>query len=87
MRIALDVIGKAVRNEYDVAIVFSQDQDLSEVADEIRIIARQQNRWIRMACPYPISPTVSNRRGINGTQWIKIDRTLYDACLDPKDYR
>jgi uncharacterized LabA/DUF88 family protein len=87
VRIALDVIGRAVRNEYDVAIVFSQDQDLSEVADEIRIIARQQNRWIRMACAYPVSPTVSNKRGINGTQWIKIDRAAYDACLDPKDYR
>jgi uncharacterized LabA/DUF88 family protein len=29
VRIALDVIGMAMRNEYDVAVVFSQDQDLS----------------------------------------------------------
>jgi len=76
-----------VRNEYDVAIIFSQDQDLSEVADEIRIIARQQGRWIRIACAYPVSPTISNRRGINGTHWIQMDRQFYDACLDPKDYR
>ena len=87
VRIALDVIGMAVRNEYDVALVFSQDQDLSEVADEIRVIAHQQNRWIRMACAYPISPTTSNRRGINNTQWFQIDRKMYDTCLDPKDYR
>jgi uncharacterized LabA/DUF88 family protein len=87
VRIALDVIGKAVRNEFDIAIVFSQDQDLSEVADEIRVIARQQDRWIRIACAYPVSPTITNRRGINGAQWIKIDRSLYDACIDPKDYR
>lgn len=87
VRIALDVIGKAVRNEFDVAIVFSQDQDLSEVADEIRVIARQQNRWIRIACAFPVSPTISNRRGINGTQWIKIERPLYEACIDSKDYR
>jgi len=87
VRIALDVIGKAVRNEYDVAIVFSQDQDLSEVADEIRTIARQQNRWIRIACAYPTSPTIVNKRGINGTQWIKIDRQTYESCIDPKDYR
>lgn len=87
VRIALDVIGKAVRNEYDVALVFSQDQDLSEVADEIRVISRQQNRWIKMACAYPISPTVTNRRGINGTDWIKIPRATYETCIDPKDYR
>ncbi|MGB6198379.1 MAG: NYN domain-containing protein [Candidatus Acidiferrales bacterium] len=87
VRIALDVIGTAVRDQYDVAVVFSQDQDLSEVADEIRVIARQQGRWIRMACAYPVSPTTRNRRGINDTQWIPIDRTMYDSCLDPKDYR
>jgi len=87
VRIALDVIGMAMRNEYDVAIVFSQDQDLSEVADEIRVIARQQGRWIRIACAYPNSPVSRNGRGINGTQWIKIDRATYDACIDPKEYR
>ena len=36
--IALDVIRMAHRREYDVALVFSQDQDLSEAADEIRRI-------------------------------------------------
>ncbi len=87
VRIALDIMGLAVRNKYDVAVVFSQDQDLSEVADEIPIIARQQARWIRIACAYPMSPTRNNRRGINGSQWIQIDRKTYDACIDPKDYR
>jgi uncharacterized LabA/DUF88 family protein len=87
VRIALDVMGMAMRNEYDVAVVFSQDQDLSEVADEIPVIARQQGRWIRIACAFPISPTARNRRGINHTQWIQIDRKTYDACIDPKDYR
>ena len=87
VRLALDVIGKAVQAEYDVAFLFSQDQDLSEVADEIRPIARQQDRWVKIACAYPFSPAASNRRGINGTDWIKIDRTTYDLCLDPKDYR
>lgn len=25
--------------------------------------------------------------GINGTEWIAINRPTYDACLDPNDYR
>jgi uncharacterized LabA/DUF88 family protein len=87
VRIALDVIGGAMRDSFDVAVVFSQDQDLSEVADEIRVIAQQRTRWIRIACAYPISPTTKNRRGINNTQWIQLDRNTYDACLDPTDYR
>jgi uncharacterized LabA/DUF88 family protein len=87
VRIALDVIRLVVRDEYDVAIVFSQDQDLSEVADEIRIIPKLRARWIRIACAYPVSPTSLNKRGINHSEWIKIERTMYDACLDLTDYR
>lgn len=87
VRIALDVIGLANRNEYDAAIIFSQDQDLSEVADEVRLISRQQNRWIKVACAYPLSPTTQNRRGINGTDWVHIDRAMYDGCRDGRDYR
>ena len=87
VRIALDVITLAHRLEYDVALVFSQDQDLSEVAEEIRAVARQQRRWIKIASAFPHSPTAQNRRGINRTDWIRIDRELYRQCLDRRDYR
>jgi uncharacterized LabA/DUF88 family protein len=87
VRLALDIVSLAYQKAYDVVLVFSQDQDLSEVADEIRPIAKQQIRWIRIACAFPSSPASANRRGINGTDWIKIDRATYDACLDPRDYR
>jgi hypothetical protein len=87
IRIALDVVRMARENTYDVAIIFSQDQDLSEVADEVKSISRQQGRWIRVACAFPVSPTYSNARGINNTDWVRFDRPTYDACLDPNDYR
>jgi len=41
----------------------------------------------KRAAVFAISPTSENRRGINATEWIKIDRATYDACLDPNDYR
>ncbi len=87
VRIALDIVRGAHRGDYDVALVFSQDQDLSEVANEIRTIAREQQRWIKIASAFPSSPTVTNDRGINKTDWIPIDRATYDACIDPRDYR
>jgi uncharacterized LabA/DUF88 family protein len=87
VRLALDIVSLAYKAAYDVALVMSQDQDLSEVADEIREIARQQNRWLKMASAFPSSPASPNRRGINGTDWIKIDRATYDGCLDARDYR
>jgi hypothetical protein len=87
VRLALDILLLGFRSEYDVAVVFSQDQDLSGVADEIRILAKSQDRWIKIVSAFPTSPTSKNRRGINGTDWIRIDRTLYDSCIDPRDYR
>jgi hypothetical protein len=37
----------------DIAILFSQDQDLSEAANEIRTISVEQQRWIKIACAFP----------------------------------
>ncbi len=87
VRIAIDVIRLAHSREYDVAVIFSQDQDLSEVADEVRVIAKEQNRWIKVASAFPVSPVVTRARGINKTDWIRIDRTTYDTCIDSRDYR
>ncbi len=87
VRIALDVIRLAHRSEYDVALIFSQDQDLSEVVEEIRAISREQRRWIKVASAFPSSPASINRRGIESTDWIRIERGTYDACFDQRDYR
>jgi uncharacterized LabA/DUF88 family protein len=87
VRLALDALDAAHRNRFDVAIIFSQDQDLSELASLIRLVAGFQNRWIKIASAFPDSPASSNRRGINHTDWCPIDRVTYDACIDPRDYR
>jgi uncharacterized LabA/DUF88 family protein len=86
IRIALDIVHAVRSNECDVVIIFSQDQDMTEVADEIRMIAGQQNRWVKIVT-FPTSPTCHNRRGINKTDWIRVDRRMYDSCTDASDYR
>ncbi len=40
-----------------------------------------------IALAHPHSPATRNRRGINKTDWIRVDRALYDQCLDRRDYR
>ena len=87
VRLALDIVRFALENRYDVAVIFSQDQDLSEAIDDVKKIAQRDQRWIRLVCAYPVSPTYENKRGINGTDWIKLDRATFDACLDTNDYR
>jgi len=87
VRLALDVVRLAHRAEYDVGLILSQDQDLSEAADEIRVIAREQQRWIKLACAFPSSVSSRDRRGIDKTDWIRIDRATYESCLDLHDHR
>jgi uncharacterized LabA/DUF88 family protein len=87
VRIALDVMRLAHRREYEVALLFSQDQDFAEVAREICVVAADQRRWIKIASAFPEGAGARKGRGIDLTDWIPIARTTYDACLDPRDFR
>jgi len=49
VRLALDVIHSVYRQECDVVVLFSRDQDLSEVAGDVRLIAKEQGRWMKIA--------------------------------------
>ena len=87
VRLALDAVRLAHEAAYDVALIFSQDQDFSEVAVEIRRIAAAYDRWIKVACAFPVSSVYLNKRGIDKTDWITIDHALYDQAIDPVNYR
>ncbi len=87
VRIAIDVVSMSRRGEFDVGLIFSQDQDLSEVADEVRSIAQEKQRWIKLVSAFPVSPTRKNKRGINKTDWLPIDQAFYEKCIDYRDYR
>jgi uncharacterized LabA/DUF88 family protein len=87
VRLALDIVSLARKRQFDVAIVFSQDQDLQEVVQEIAEISEEQSRWILLACAFPVSPDASSKRGIDKTHWVKMEQDFYDQCLDPRDYR
>ena len=84
IKIALDLIRMARLGEYDVAVLFSQDGDFAEVAEELRDVAREKNRWIKIASAYPCNPSM--KRGIEKTDWIPFSKTEYDSCIDPGNY-
>jgi len=87
VKLAIDAVRLAHESAYDVALIFSQDQDFVEVATEIRRIAAVQNRSVNVASAYPVSSAYANNRGIDRTDWIPIDRTLYDQAIDTVNYR
>jgi GNAT superfamily N-acetyltransferase/uncharacterized LabA/DUF88 family protein len=86
VKMALDVVRMAREGACDVLLLFSQDQDLAEAAAEVRRISVERDRWLKVASAYPAGPDYFNRRGVNGTDWIRIDRELYDTCIDPANY-
>ena len=87
LRLALDVVRMARTNQFNAALIFSQDQDLAEIVAEVREIAKEANRSIKIACAFPVSPTPTSKRGIDRTEWIRLEEDLYNANLDSRDYR
>lgn len=85
IRIALDLVRAARLNRCDVVILFSRDTDFAEVAKEIRAIAYEKQRWIKIASVMPDHPSM--KRGIDGTDWIRLSLSDYSLCIDHNDYR
>lgn len=87
VRIAIENLRLCFKRSFDVALLSNQDQDFFELVDEICAISKEKERWIKVACAYPVSSSYRNRWGIKGSVWIKIDKELFDKCLDNTDYR
>ena len=87
-RITIDTIRLALKKKYDVALIFSQDQDLSEAVEEIKEIGKEQGRWIKVASAFPKNPNIKHfKQGIEKTEWVPFEKKLYDTCIDKRDYR
>jgi uncharacterized LabA/DUF88 family protein len=86
IRIALDLVKTVRKGECDIVVLFSQDSDFTEVAKEVREIAKERGRWVKIASAFPYDAS-KNRIGIEATDWIHISKSDYDSCIDPTDYR
>ena len=84
IRLALDAARLAWQQEYDVAIIFSQDQDFAQLVKEVQAIAQKQGRWIKLVCAFPDGTSVPI---IRGCEAFPMDEAFYNKCLDPRDYR
>ena len=78
MRIALDAINAVHSQSIDVVLLFSQDQDFVELAEEVRRLNRQLDRKVVIASAFPNSTKV---RGIDKTDWKSFSKADYLAAL------
>ncbi|MFW6027367.1 MAG: NYN domain-containing protein [bacterium] len=83
VRLALDMTQQFRRGHYDVALIFSQDQDFQEVVDELRELGRLEGRRITTACAFPGRADPKFNRGIdNIDQTLGLPREVYEKSLE-----
>jgi hypothetical protein len=85
--LAIDLIRLTYERQYDSAIIVSQDWDFGPAVGLAKRIARDQARRLAFESAFPYTPGQGSPRGVPGTTWVHIDKSLYDACHDPSDYR
>lgn len=87
VKLAIDLIRLTYEQQYEVAIILSQDRDFEPAVIFAKQIARNQGRQLVFESHFIIGPSSGSNRGIPGTKWMPIEKSIYDACLDPQDYQ
>ena len=85
--LAIDLIQSTHERRYETAIIVSQDTDFGPAVRLAKQIAKDQGRMLEFESHFPVGPGSRSRRGVPGTMWRPIDKDVYDACLDLRDYR
>ena len=85
--LAIDLVQATHELRYETAIIVSQDWDFGPAVRLAKAIAQSQGRNLEFESAFPVGPGSSSRRGVPGTNWVPIDKGVYDACRDPRDYR
>lgn len=84
--LAIDLVHAAHEQSFDVAIIVSQDSDFEPAVDLVKEVAGTQGRKVIIESAFPAMKEPRRNRGINGTKWGPIDKSMYDSCFDPEDY-
>ncbi len=84
--LAIDLITYTYEQEYDVAIIISEDWDYAPAVRRAKEVARRQGRTVTFESAFPVVPG-KTAQGIPGTRFSPVDKTLYDACLESSRYR
>ncbi|MFP3943516.1 MAG: NYN domain-containing protein [Alphaproteobacteria bacterium] len=83
VRLALDMTQQFRRGQYDVALIFSQDQDFQEVVDELRELGRLEGRRVLTACAFPGREDPKFNRGIDNVDYtLPLSRDVYERSLE-----
>lgn len=95
VRIALDIVRLASLKKMDVCVIFSQDNDLSEVVEELNLLKTMGvvDEHLSIYSSYPVLPLSENvgepewnHRGIKDTMWLPFTKEEYSGCIDSRSF-
>lgn len=84
--LALDLVDATYQQKYDVAIIVSQDSDFGPAVRLAKRIAAGQQRQLQFLSAFPFAQGRVYHRGVPGTTWVHISKSIYDSCFDPANY-
>ena len=61
--------------------MFSQDQDVAEVASDLCLIYKKTGGLISIACASRKRKLANNKRGVNGAEWLTFNINGWNNCL------
>ena len=85
--LAMDLVRATYDQDYDVAIIVSQDSDFGPAVRLAKEIAKEQKRRLGFESAFPVGPGTKYQRAVPGTDKVVIDKAAYDACRDWNEYR
>ena len=80
--LSLDLVRATYEQRFDAAIIVSQDADFSPAVNLSRGIAASQGRTLHFESAFPFSAGKVNPMGVPDTNWVRIEKAMYDTCLD-----
>ncbi len=86
VHLAIDLIQLTYEQQYEVAMIISQDWDFGPAIRLAKEIAKDQGRSLIFESHFPLGSGSDCDRGIPGTDWKPIDKAIYDACLESRSY-
>ncbi len=90
--IAVDLVKLTYEQKYDVAIIVSEDTDISPALETAKEIAAGIKVPVHFESVFPYDEArfkILRRRphGIPGSETVRLSKGTYDACRDKRDYR
>jgi uncharacterized LabA/DUF88 family protein len=87
VRLSLDLVRLFQGRAYDVALIFSQDQDFQEAVAEVKDLSGTGGRWVHTVSAYPGQPSRDHRGIENADEQIALSREEVEPCLDDEEVK